>query len=510
MNWHSITHGISDLGNSIKRKTADLVHDVEHSVAKVGVEVSTFQPFENIMPSTADKLDHFFLSHAGYSFPHTLEVPKPAKFDALKPGEKVPVVSNATLDAKNPTTSFGVHVGADGEARLDLQASGPGTDWGKKGAESAVMSVYVDGKYKQDVVLYGGDQKTPYGLALGKLGEGDHTVTLRYAHEKSTAGAQGVSIASATASVPTYATKEAQWAAEHAPILLGRHGGLDNNHTDTPMGMYHNVTKNADGTTTIAYGYAFSNEDGGTATQPTVEQARWGRLTDLETVYKVTLNPDGRVLQRTYEGAGHNWHDFKGQMDGEHPVIRTATDNNNVTDKGDGLLRFQFPTDFEVKDQPTEDLMRQNPDWFRTQSEEAAREGKVAQDGGGSTHVGNGALNTVMSKLGIGHTEQVADPREYLYVQLKAQGAEADPVAVKVKLKDGRTFTSDQGNKDVAIARDAWAQTTVQLPRGVRPDDVAEVSFDSAGQSHVNQVGHVYMLDHNYEPQELPGSSIKK
>jgi hypothetical protein len=275
------------------------------------------------------------------------------------------------------------------------------------------------------------------------------------------------------------------------------------------MGMYHDISKNPDGTTTISYGYAFSNEDGGTATEPIVEQARWGRLTDLETVYKVTLDADGKVVDRTYEGAGHHWKSFAGQFDGTHPIIRTSTDNNNTTDQGGGLLRFQFPTDYQEGDFPTEELMRRNPDWFRVQTEEVTREGKVAQLGGGTHTGGHSALQTVLSKLGLGGVHQVADPRQYLYVQLDAQGAETDPVVTHVKLKDGRTFTSTRDD-EVAIARDGWAQTTVLLPLGTRPEDVANVSFESKGQSHVQRVGHVFMLNHDFEPQDVSSSVISR
>jgi hypothetical protein len=41
---------------------------------------------------------------------------------------------------------------------LDLTASAPGTDWGTAGSESAVVTVTLDGKYNQDVVLFAGEQ----------------------------------------------------------------------------------------------------------------------------------------------------------------------------------------------------------------------------------------------------------------------------------------------------------------------------------------------------------------
>ena len=54
------------------------------------------------------------------------------------------------------TTTFVAKKG--GEALLDLTASAPGTDWGTAGSESAVVTVTLDGKYNQDVVLFAGEQ----------------------------------------------------------------------------------------------------------------------------------------------------------------------------------------------------------------------------------------------------------------------------------------------------------------------------------------------------------------
>ncbi|HEY9855860.1 MAG TPA: hypothetical protein V6D05_09005, partial [Stenomitos sp.] len=439
-------------------------------------------------------------------FPHELNVPTPESHTRLAPGTPaaIPELAGLSLGLHKPLASFGLHMDAAGDARLDLEAAGPGTDWGRKGAESAVLSVYLDGKYQQDVVLWGGSKTSPYALSLGNLPAGDHTVTVRYAREKSTAGAQGIEIAAGRAEAVAYPSREERWAAQYAPILIGK-GGLDNNHTDTPLGMYHTISQNPDGTTTLSYAYAFSNEDEGTAANPALEAARWGRLTDLQHVMNVTVDPDGRVVAERIEGNGHKVRDFKGEHDGTHPIIRTSSGNNNVSDDGDGPLRFRMTTDNAVPtNAPVEDLMRTRPGWFEAMGKEVLREGKVDPDGVGDKpdESALGKVQIWLAQHGLGDLPQMADPRNYLYVQFKAKGAEEHPVEVRVRLKNGEVRTSAMGVEAAQIARDGWAQTTVQLPPGTKPEDVARVDFVSDG-AHLDQVGHTFMLDPAYHPVEI-------
>jgi hypothetical protein len=513
MNWKSITSNLGSTLQTVKHAAEAAAKAVEHEAAKVGAKAAEFLPLQAALPQLADKIDSFFEAHAGHDFPRELSVPTPTAHAALSatPVSVVPK-DGLALTGANPTASFGVHLDQTGEAQLDLTAAGPGTDWGKKGAESAVMSVYVDGKYQQDLVLWGGAKAQGYGVALGELPKGDHTVTLLYADGKSTGGAKGVSVSAGTASVVSYASKEDGWAAQNAPVLVGRHGGLENNHNDTPLGMFHRISKGKDGSTTISYGYAFSNEDTGDGAQPALEQARWGRLTDLETVFKVTVDANGQVLSRQYEGAGHHWHPFAGKFDGSHAVIRTATDNNNVTDQGDGPLRFRFPTDNRVGDFPSEDLMRRHPEWFAAEGKELLREGKIDPNGVGDAPLTGKAkqVQTNLAALGILPKAQMADPRNYLYVQLDAKGADQDPLVARVTLKNGETFDSNLGVAEAAINRNGWSQTSVRLPPGTTKEDIAQVSFVSNGTAQVNRVGNVYLLDGEYKPVALPASAVQR
>ena len=65
------------------------------------------------------------------------------------------VISAQTLLEKRFTAA------AESEALLDLTASAPGTSWRERGAEAAVITIYVDGQYHQDVILFAGARGFP-------------------------------------------------------------------------------------------------------------------------------------------------------------------------------------------------------------------------------------------------------------------------------------------------------------------------------------------------------------
>src|SRR5215210_3370064 len=87
-----------------------------------------------------------------------------------------PVLAAPPQQSGNVTQTTFVANKGGGEALLDLTASAPGTDWVKKGSESAVVTVRLDGKYNQDVVLFAGKERFTYQLALGTVRAGQHTV----------------------------------------------------------------------------------------------------------------------------------------------------------------------------------------------------------------------------------------------------------------------------------------------------------------------------------------------
>lgn len=449
--------------------------------------------------------NHFYPSQgADPAFPKTEKVPKLSQFPFLFSNKKteIPLSSTVNLTKAHATDSFGLNVSQAGTVRLDVNAAAPGTDWQKPNAESAVMSVYVDGKYTQDVVLFGGAQKTNYALSLGELQAGKHSVTLRYAPEKSPSGASGVDVSAITAEAPTFSNPVNSWVNKYSPILYGRHG-LDNNHDDTPLGMFYYDNKQADGSTNITYGYVFSNEDGGDGAQASREQALWGRLTDIQTVLRVNVDKNGNLNSAQYEGTNDTLYPFHGKFEGTHPILHTATTNNLVSDSGDnGPLKFDMPAAYPIPPgEPQGDLMRTNPSWFGIEEKELSREHKIDTTGNGDTpaYTSWAEVQQYIALHILGENLQMADPRRYLYVQFDAQNAANGPIAATVQLKNGQTFYSDMNSPSVAIPGNGWQQTAVLLPPGTDASQIEKVSYVSRGkgQGQVVGTGHLFMLGDN-------------
>ena len=405
--------------------------------------------------------------------------------------------SEIELVERSSSSNLTMHCDHDAPVRLDLVASGMDTNWSKKDAESAVLSVFVDGKYDQDVVLWGGERATRYALLLGKMNVGDHALTFQYAKDKSTPGAHGIRLINVSTANISYSASDnlVRWANQYAPILIGR-DGLTNNHDDTPLALFYEHSTDAGKVTTIQYGYVFSNEDGGDASQPARQQARWGRLTDIQHVFTTRIDVQGKLISEEYEAAGHIICPFKGEHDSDHPLIVTCTDNNLVSDHGDGPLRFKMPADYELRAcEPMGELMRKNPAWFQTMEQELIREDKIDFDLNGSLING--------TKLFQEH--KMGDPKDYLYVQYYAVNAETSPLAAKVRLRSGAELTSDFGIDTVALNNDGWNQTAVLLPRSTTVEQISDLTFVArgSGKGAITKFGHLFMLDQNGVPHDV-------
>lgn len=439
------------------------------------------------------------------NFPKTLNPTPPKSYSELKPGASVSVVPETGLQLNSgaDTSTIGIHMDQRGPARLDITAAGPGTSWEKENDTSAVLSLYVDGKYDQDVVLWGGSQNTPYALSLGDLAAGNHEITFRYAQEKSAPGASGVDVQSGKATAITYPDQTAKWVDEYAPVMYGLNG-LESNSMQTPLGMWDSVDHKSDGSASITYGYFFSNENGGDGFQPAIEQAEWGRMTDIQTVMNVQVNKNGLIDKISYIGAADKWFPFKGNYQGTHPIIMDDTQNDDVIDSGSGPLLFKMPSDYTLAPgEPEAEIMNQNPEWWRIMYEEIAREGKVDHGGNGDIPVQSipgVAMDWLRVNL-LGDVNQMADPRRYLYVQYHGNNV---PVAAEVTLRDGKHYFSDFGVSGVAIGYSGWNQTAVLLPKGTRTDDITNVHFVSRGQGgQVSQIGRIFELDQNFNAVEV-------
>jgi hypothetical protein len=407
-----------------------------------------------------------------------------------------------TLGAHRPDVRVPFLVRRAGEALVDLRAAAPGTDWATVGAESAVVSISVDGRYATDLVVSGAAPLARQ-LALGGLGAGRHVLRLHFASDRSPARSARVTVD--RLHVSTYGRHDPQYQVlRFAPIVYGRNlaelgSPYQNATTDIPLIAWHESTPAAvPGHTVMTYSLIWSNEDGGTNTPALM--ARWGRTTDIEWIYSVEIDGHGDRVpgSDTYQAANHETLHFAGRYEGAHAVLSTCTSNNNMCDVADDPMRFFLSTlPTRPADQPREHLMDTNAWTYQIMAKEMIREGKIEAPGPVTAD-----------------TPEVSDQRNYLYAAVKKttvgvnSGAAWVGVALGVRLTGGPTvYVSHHVDPTWSLQRDDPAATTVELPAGTTVGDIAEVSVrrvvvgaDTGAPVHVTHVGRGFMLGRDYLP----------
>jgi hypothetical protein len=330
------------------------------------------------------------------------------------------------------------------------------------------------------VMLYAGADRFTYRVFLGSLAAGVHR--LDYSGE-------GVELIDARFS------EDASDVVRNAPVLYARANTIGK-YTDVPLVLYAERLDD-NGNRFLQYTLIFSNEDGGTSTRALM--ARWGRTTDVEYVYRAFLAPDGSVRRATIQGDGHKEIEFSGRRFGSHPLLMPITDNNMIgeVDKPNSI-RYQIaPILADLTGHSREEVMDQHPITYKVMAKELKREQKLRP-------------------FGSVDGEKVSDPRNYLYFEMQLGRSESS-VATLVRLKGNpRWYSSHLGHADLAIRTwkrnsaegpNGFVRTTVELPPGTKPEQIAEIGFeclvpDKASDSvcRVEAVTKCFFLDREYTP----------
>jgi hypothetical protein len=389
-----------------------------------------------------------------------------------------------------------------GEAKLTMTADAPGTDWGAAGSESAVVRIELDGSYNQDVVLFEGARRFAYDVSLGPVSRGHHTVTASFDKAKSPAGATTAKVRALAPSMT-----DSSLAQRYSPVVYGRDlptipGPYENNHTDVPLLTYHEQRQDASGSTVLEYTVIWSNEDGGTNTPALM--ARWGRTTDIEWIYRVTISPAGKVLSEVYQAPNHETTAFTGARLGDHPMLETGTENNNMVqvDDPDASSGYRFIPDTSQTlpaNRAREAVMDANPWTYQVMAKEMIRENKV-------------------EPVASPDTPEMSDQRNYLFAEVDKDTsyASAPPsgswigTALEAKVGD-RWYTTHHDVPDWSIQRDDPAATTVELPPGTTADDVTAIKAVAVPVGtpgdytiHVRSLNRGFFLGQDF----LPGASF--
>lgn len=345
------------------------------------------------------------------------------------------------------------------EYLLTVRAAVAGASWQKKGAEAAVLTVFVDGRYYQDMILFAGEKTFEYRALLGQLEPGEHILRLVRNERRSAPGAGQVKITELTIEPleNTFGRGSKgdaaleRLAAINAPMIGLRPDTIDK-FSDIPLLTYYEIFYETDKTLIVRYTTVFTNEDGGTASRALL--ARWGRLTDIEWIYEIRVDPAGKILSENYQAANHVTKDFKGKRFGSHPVLFDATVNNNFADEGCSPLRVSpVLTRARLDDGSRETVMDAFSWTYRIMAEEAFREGRIASENLGAN--------------------RVADPRDYFYLEIQSEPQRA---AVSAEIESaGETARSDYADARLRVDRPGFVRIAVPRPAGLKTDFPASV-----------------------------------
>jgi hypothetical protein len=409
---------------------------------------------------------------------------------------------SATPSAVSAQTLLEKRFSAPGEseALLDLTASAPGTSWRERGAEAAVVTIYVDGQYNQDVILFAGAREGAYQLMLGRVGPGEHSLRVEFNRKLSAAKATGVKIGDAK--VTTIDRKHPEFQAiAHAPIIYARPDTVGK-FSDIPLLAYYESERagslpREDGR--LVYTVIFSNEDGGT--QTTALMARWGRTTDIEWVCETRIGAEGEA-KTIFQGANHQNTQFAGKLEADHTLMFDSTLNNNFSDHGQSEMRFApRPLPFDARTASREEMMDRHPWTYQVMADEMIREGKITDE------------------RKPGHA--INDLRNYVYFDISSNQTGA-ALSVAVKLKGDPVWrASDWGIPNYRIDRSGAFRTTALLPMRARLEEIerivarCDVKGDPKTQSELSQVpsascdlrsiNKIFVLNDEY----LPGEPLK-
>ena len=382
--------------------------------------------------------------------------------------------STATTGARTttsvPPTTAPVPVQGEGLLRLALEA--PATSWGPGQPSSTVvdatltdLTTHQVGDTQQFVLFWGASPFVYAGFAGPVRTSDRYSLTISVEPSASQGGPsrpgpglkpQIVVLASALEVVSP--TNPQYLAYAYAPVMYGRSTSALH---DVPLLTYADVSPAGAGASLVSYVVVWSHEDAGTGFLPFVEWGSWGRMTDIENIISFTVARDGAVSGARYLWGGEPPtgfpdsqtalkevdENFAGTWWGHHPVLRDATGNDDLSDRGTTPFKFQLaPVAAPPAGQARDAVMDSNPFTYEVMAQEA---GRWYAD-----------VSTVPSSPEPGQAEQ------YAIVDLDTSGKGVSSVAVDLRLSGySQWFLSDLG-WGYPLVGTGHVRTVVKLPVG--------------------------------------------
>lgn len=394
---------------------------------------------------------------------------------------RIALLALALFPCLRAESSYPFQLDAPAEVIAEIDATVPGADWGRPGRESVMVTIAVDDRQPFHQMLYAGAERHRYPVFLGTLEQGAHQVRIErhseYSARALTPQIHGVAYKQHKPGDSDYAVYA------HAPVLYARPNTVGK-FTDIPLLIY--CERLGDGS--LRYSVIFSNEDGGTSTRGLM--ARWGRVTDIEHVYQVWLDPAGKPTKTLIQTQGHKEIPFDGKRAANHPLLGVSTLNNMVDAEITSAVRYQVaPIVVTLGNTSREQVMDENPLTYLISARELEREGKLRE-------------------YGKVDGTKISAPENYLFVELRLTNKEAE-LAVLIR-RDGDLFwsSSNLGIQDLAIERSGWVRTAIELPPATQPGQVSEIAFqclplpkaENGGSCRVDAIGKMFFLDARQRP----------
>jgi hypothetical protein len=294
-------------------------------------------------------------------------------------------------------------------------------------AAAAALTVVVDGRQTQYVLLTPGSGRATYDALVGPLDAGTHHILLQ--PSPLWIWPPGFTIAAVKSKTVTPAD-DARGILARAPTF-GLRADTIGTASDLLLIVYVEDQRR-DGQGWVRYSAIFSNEDGGTP--PPALMARWGRTTDIELVYEVEWNGP-KVVQERIQAPDHEMRTFQGTREGLHPTLLVATLNNMVLDRGRSLVTVRpVPSEVTLDARTRESVMDDHVWTYRVMARELVAEERIGKE--------------------------IEDPLEFLYVEAKLDLENASVSALAGS--DSSSWSeSSRGRDDLTVARNGWVRIAI-------------------------------------------------
>ncbi len=360
------------------------------------------------------------------------------------------------LPAAAQQRSFPFLLESPAEVVAELELASPSSDWASPGREAAAAAIGLDGETKHHVLVFAEKDSRRYRVFLGPLPAGRHTLSVERDPRHS---APGSSLVIGEARIRPLSPGDPLYEpVRHAPVLFARDSAAGR-FSDALLLVYCTRGRDARGPW-IEYTAVFSNEDGGTSTRDLM--ARWGRATDIEYVYRVWLDPQGRPARTLIQTREHQDVPYDGPYFGLHPLLAPVTDNNMVEPvlNDPPGLRFQLaPVLADLSGGSRERVMDAAPFAYEIACKEIRREGKIRAPGKWID------------------AEKIADPRRYFVAEFYTETENA-AVQLLYRFRNENLWrASALGIGRNFIERDGWARAAVELPEGRSFAGIGEFAF---------------------------------